>query len=415
MAGRPRAEINVAVVTEMRALGFNWVMIAAHIGVHIDTLLKWRSREKFDGGEDDPLEEVTDEELDEIMTAFMDGQEQRGERLFRGHLLELGVRCTVERLRASVGRINEPARKARGQRKHKRVDYDVHEPHHLWHHDGWHKLSKLCGIVVHGCVDGATRLAIYARATDNNRADTVLSIFMHATGPSSRVNLLPSRLRGDRGGENRRVAEYMFDKRGLGRGSYLTGASWQNQRIESYWRFLNSQCLGYYRELIKDMVKARQFSSADEGDRWVFQYLFLPLINHDLDVYIKAWDHHPIRTERSLSPRRLEYLLKKDFPPPVQVDLERYGVEGVEEDEQDEDNQVQVFPAHCALNDFKRALFAHHVQPFGASLPKSEHVPRFVINLQYYYDLLEEQERQERQEQEQQEQAEAEAEGGENG
>ena len=247
-----------------------------------------------------------------------------------------------------------------------------------------HKLSKLCGIVVHGCVDGATRLAIYARATDNNRADTVLGIFMEATGPSSRVNLLPSRLRGDRGGENRR-------KRGLGRGSYLTGASWQNQRIESYWRFLNSQCLGYYRKLIKDMVKARQFSSADEGDRWVFQYLFLPLINHDLEVYIEAWDHHPIRTERSLSPRRLEYLLKKDFPPPVQVDLERYGVEGVEEDEQDEDNQVQVFPAHCALNDFKRALFAHHVQPFG---------------LQYYYDLLEEQE--------QQEQAEAE-EGGENG
>ena len=115
-------------------------MIANHIGVHIDTLCKWRQREEFDGGEDDLLVEVTDEELDEIMTAFMDGQEERGEKLFQGHLIGLGVHCTRDRLRASVTRINEPARKARGQRKHKRVDYDVVEPHHLWHHDGWHKL-----------------------------------------------------------------------------------------------------------------------------------------------------------------------------------------------------------------------------------------------------------------------------------
>ena len=42
--------------------------------------------------------------------------------------------------------------------------------------------------------------------------------------------MLPSRVRGDRGGENIRVAEYMTQHRGEGRGSYLMGSSKFNTR-----------------------------------------------------------------------------------------------------------------------------------------------------------------------------------------
>ena len=42
--------------------------------------------------------------------------------------------------------------------------------------------------------------------------------------------MLPSRVRGDRGGENIRVAEYMTQHRGEGRGSYLMGPSKFNTR-----------------------------------------------------------------------------------------------------------------------------------------------------------------------------------------
>jgi hypothetical protein len=58
------------------------------------------------------------------------------------------------------------------------------------------------------------------RASTNNRASTVLDVFLHAVeryGP-------PSRVRGDRGGENKDVAVYMIMRKGLKRGSYLWGS-----------------------------------------------------------------------------------------------------------------------------------------------------------------------------------------------
>jgi hypothetical protein len=83
------------------------------------------------------------------------------------------------------------------------------------------------GIVCHAFVDGKTRLITAARFNDNNRADTVLNVFEHAV----MLHGLPSRVRGDHGTENVRVAERMLELRGNGRGSYLWG------------RYVNMTCL----------------------------------------------------------------------------------------------------------------------------------------------------------------------------
>jgi len=55
------------------------------------------------------------------------------------------------------------------------------------------------------------------RSKCNNRASTVLSLFLSAIEGHG----IPSRVRGDHGTENLGVAHWMEDYQGLGRGSYI--------------------------------------------------------------------------------------------------------------------------------------------------------------------------------------------------
>ena len=75
------------------------------------------------------------------------------------------------------------------------------------------------GLVIHGFIDGYSRLIVGLRAHDNNRADTVLQLFLEAVHRYR----IPSRVRGDHGVENLRVAEFMEEHNGVGRGSYIWG------------------------------------------------------------------------------------------------------------------------------------------------------------------------------------------------
>ena len=72
---------------------------------------------------------------------------------------------------------------------------------------------------MHGCVDGYSRKIMYLSCSGNNKAETVLA-----------AHGLPSRIRGDHGVENVEVAWYMYNH--PSRGSYITGPSVHNARIE---------------------------------------------------------------------------------------------------------------------------------------------------------------------------------------
>ena len=54
-------------------------------------------------------------------------------------------------------------------------------------------------MLVHGGIDGCSRIPVYLRVVSNNTADIVLEGFTHAV---SKYGLPPSRVRADHGGEN---------------------------------------------------------------------------------------------------------------------------------------------------------------------------------------------------------------------
>lgn len=81
-------------------------------------------------------------------------------------------------------------------------------------------------IVIHGGIDGYSRLVVYLQASANNRADTVLTHFRQAV----ETHGVPSRVRSDKGGENRGVAAFMVSVRGMDRNSHIAGKSVHNQR-----------------------------------------------------------------------------------------------------------------------------------------------------------------------------------------
>ena len=299
--GRPAFDISKEQLLELMTLSFTTSEIAWIVGTSNRTIDR-RISEYGLRQQIPRYTDITEAELDEKVREIMNECPNYGVRLMKGHLLACGIKVTWDDVRSCLWRVDPAGILNRSIQRSiiRRRVYSVPGTLALVHIDGNHKLIRW-NIVIHGGIDGFTRKVYYLRATDNNRAETVIHLFEEAV----RKYGLPSRVRADQGLENVDVCRYMLQHRGTGRRSFIAGKSCHNQRIERLWRDIFASVIGKYYCVMWYLESRGYLNIENDLEIAVLQLVFLPRLNNSLLEWETMWDNHSIRTERNKTPNQL--------------------------------------------------------------------------------------------------------------
>ena len=297
--GRPRIEIAEHQLSFLIERGFKVKDIAAIFSCSRRTI----ERRMGDlGVRASDFSSVSDAELDGLVSSIIDLHPRSGQKTVSGRLRSQGYKVQRDRIREAIRRVDPSGVEARFRSVLHRRKYHVRSPNSLWHLDGYHKLIRW-KMVIHGGIDGYSRLITYLRVSSNNCASTVLSAFSAAVEEYG----TPSRIRIDKGGENALVSLYMIEhpERGPDRHSVIAGRSVHNQRIERLWRDLYSGCVCLFYNFFYFLEEIGLLDVSSTLDLYALHFVFLPVIQTQLCIFQDGWANHSLRTERYRTPFQL--------------------------------------------------------------------------------------------------------------
>lgn len=295
--GRPRLSIELNRLKFLVEAGFRVKDIADILDCSRSTIER-RMRDEQLG----LYTSITDAALDDLIREITSNHPFCGQKTISGRLQSMNIRVQRRRVRESMCRVDPSGIETRKKRLlHRRV-YHVECPNALWHLDGYHKLIRW-KFVIHGAIDGFSRLITFLQVSPNNLASTVLKAFKSAVDEFG----LPSRIRIDRGGENVLVAQHILGHplRIDQPRTVIIGRSVHNQRIERFWRDLYTGCISFYYFLFYFLEDVGVLNVEDEYDLYALHFVCLPHIQKKLDCFREGWANHSLRTERNRTPLQL--------------------------------------------------------------------------------------------------------------
>ena len=293
MAGRPPIEVDMEQVKHLLALDFQLDEIATIMEISRSTLFR---RMKDSGIE--KYSDISDTDLDSTIRRIKLDHPNDGEIVMQAHLLRVGIHVQCQRLRLSVHRVDPTNTLRRATTVRRRV-YHVDGPNCVWHIDGNHKLIRW-RFVIHGGVDGYSRMIVYLQCSTNNTAATVLGNFIDAVQQYG----LPDKVRTDLGGENVDVWQLMSNAH-QSSSAVITGSSTHNERIERLWNDVRRSVSEEFRCLFYQLEREGSLNPLNETDMYCLQYIFVPRINKVLSEFLVAWNNHKLSTENNKTPNQL--------------------------------------------------------------------------------------------------------------
>ena len=354
--GRKRLQISKDQLEHLRSLYFSWEKISSILNVSLSTI----RRRRADFGLSERFEKyssVTNDELDVIYRSITNSASSGPltpniGRRFIGALRSRGLNIQRRRVSECLRR-NDPVGTAlRWRMTIHRRKYFVPTPNSLWHIDSGHKLIRY-KLITHVCIDGKTRLILYAACRNNNKAETVLMLFESAVHKWG----LPSRVRSDSGMENYHVAAYMIRNRGEGRGSIITGSSVHNSRVERTHRDVYSGVLVFYARIFEQLEADGYLNVMNDVHLFSLHHIYIPRIENSLQELVGQLNNRPISTERNLSPLQLWEMgmlenMHSDHTALSETEVESFGIDpGSVLAIEDQDYQVQIHPPILHLTD----------------------------------------------------------------
>ena len=293
--GRPAIEIDMDKVTEMRRIGMSMTKISESMGISRSTFYRTLENSDLKGFTD-----ISNAELDEMVIGYKRNHPHDGEGMLIGFLRSNNIHIPRSRVRECIHRVDPGGVRARSIKLIQRRTYSVKGPNYVWHMDGNYKLIRW-KFVIHGAVDGYSRLLTFLKCSTNNRASTVLDSFV----PATQMYGVPKRLRTDMGGENIDAWEYMIGHHGGNDNCVILGSSVHNVRIERMWRDVSRSVITPFKERFTSLEDQEILDVDNEIDLFCLHEMFAHRINASLNDFVSSWNSHPLTSENNQTPLQL--------------------------------------------------------------------------------------------------------------